>query len=108
MANVEFSADAIQKLTSIRDYISIRLANPIAAQNIIDKIFSALEQLERFPDSGLLLSTVYNKVPPQFANIRFLVAGNYVAVYDHKGDRVRILQVYHGSEDYIHHLLNTP
>lgn len=107
MAKVELSPAAVQKLEDIRAHISIDLASPVAAQNTIDKIFEAMERLERFPDSAPLLSALYEKVPARYENARFLVCGNYIAIYNQVGDVVQVLQIYHGAEDYIQHLFKT-
>lgn len=106
MAKVELSPAVIIKLEAIGEYISFELASPKAAQNTIDMILLSFERLKRFSDSSPLISALYDKVPEHCSNTRFLVCGNYVALYDHDGDTVRILQVYHGSEDYVHHLFH--
>lgn len=108
MARIELSPVVVRKLSDIGAYISGELASPIAAQNTVSKILDTLERLERFPDSGPMLSALYDKVPQRYANTRFIVCGNYIAVYDHDGDVVRVLQLYHGTEDYIRHLFKMP
>ena len=107
MANVEFSPAALRKLSGIREYITNELHSPAAAQNTVNGILDAIGRLERFPESAPLLSALYDKTPPAYARSRFLVCGNYVAIYDYNGQDVRVLQVYHGSEDYIRHLFRT-
>lgn len=107
MANVILTPAATEKLSDIRKYITEELASPIAADNTVGRIFDALERLEHFPDSGLLLSSIHNDVPARFAQTRFIVCGKYIAIYDHEGDSVQVLQVYHGSQDYVRHLFGT-
>ena len=107
MANVEFSPAALRKLSGIREYIANELHSPVAARNTVNGILDAIERLERFPESAPLLSALYDKTPTAYAQSRFLVCGNYVAIYDYDGKTVRVLQIYHGSEDYIRHLFRT-
>ena len=107
MAEVILSPAAIEKLSGIRKYIAEDLASPNAADNTVDRIFDALGRLERFPDSGPLLSSIHKDVPDRFAQTRFLVCSSYIAIYDHEGDSVQVLQVYHGSQDYVRHLFGT-
>ncbi|MDD2458490.1 MAG: type II toxin-antitoxin system RelE/ParE family toxin [Eubacteriales bacterium] len=106
MAKIELSPVVINRLEAIREYISFELASPAAAQNTIDMILLTFERLENFPDSYPLSSALYNKVPDQFSTTRFLVCGHNIALYDHDDETVQILQIYHGSEEYIHHLFH--
>jgi plasmid stabilization system protein ParE len=106
MAKVILTPAAIEKLSDIKKYISEELDSPIAADNTVGRIFDALERLERFPDSGALLSSVHKNVPQKFAETRFLVCGNYIALYNHEGESVKVLQVYHGSQDYVRYLFD--
>ena len=105
MADVKLSNAAKDKLLAIHKYIVEEFHSPIAADNTVGSIFDTLERLERFPDSGPLLSSIHHRIPARFTSTRFLTFGNYIAIYDHNGDDVLVLQVYHGSEDYIRHLL---
>ncbi len=105
MADVRLSNAAKDKLSTMYQYIADEFHSPIAADNTVGSIFDALERLERFPDSGPLLSSIHQKIPARFANTRFLTCGSYIAIYDQDGNGVLILGVYHGSEDYIRHLL---
>ena len=108
MVNVKLSPIVVKKLEDIKSHISITLASPVAAQNTVNKIIEAIERLERFPDSAPLLSALYDKVPARYEDSRFLVCGNYIAIYIREVDIVNVLQLYHGSEDFIRHLLHTP
>lgn len=105
MAEVEFSPASMQKILAIYDYIADDLASPQAAQNTIDKFLTSVERLEVYPESGSRLLYLHEGIPDRFADTRLLISGNYVAVYNFHEDKVRIIQIYHGSEDYIHHLL---
>lgn len=104
MADLQLSPAVVQKLAAIGGYISTQLASPIAAQNTVSKILDVLERLERFPDSGPMLCALHNNVPERYRVARLLACSNYVAIYVHEGETVRVLQLYHGSEDYIRHI----
>jgi plasmid stabilization system protein ParE len=104
MTNVTLSNAAIKKLSDLRRYIAEELHSPIAADNTVSGIFDALTQLEEFPESGPLLSSIHYNVPARFAITRFLVCGKYIAIYDYDGDEAIVLRIYHGTEDYIRHL----
>lgn len=104
MPKLEWSPDAANKLIKIQDYITEEFDSPIAAENTINKVLERVERLTRFPDSGVLLSAIYERVPARNAKTQFVVCGSYIVIYDVEGDTVKILQVYHGSEDYIRHL----
>lgn len=105
MLQIELSPAAVQKLSDIKAYIDTELRSPIAAENTIRQILDALERLARFPESCPKLSVFYNKAPENFQETRLLVCGNYIAIYDCDETHVRVLQIYHGSENYIRHLL---
>lgn len=107
MIKIELSPAVIHKLLSIKEYIAIELDSPSIAQNTVDNILGAFERLKCFPDSAPLLSAFYDKIPDRYAKTRFLVCDKYVAIYEQIGDTIHILQVYHGKEDYIRHLLRS-
>ena len=107
MVNVEFSPTALRKLLNIRKYITNELNSPVAAQKTVDKIMNAIERLELFPESAPLLCALYNNTPVKYSQARFFVCGHYIVIYNYDLQNVRILQVYHGKEDYIRHLFQT-
>lgn len=104
MRELVFSPKMSEKLDDIYAYISNELHSPIAAANTITKIMDGLEILKQYPNSGPKLASIYNKTPAYFAQTRYRVCGNYVVVYDHDDEKVYLLQVYHGSENYSRHL----
>ena len=72
-----FTEKALQDFDEILHYISIYLANPIAAQNIGKKIFEKINNARLFPDSGVPINNEFlsNKT------VRKLLADNYIIYY---------------------------
>lgn len=92
---VELSLEANRDLDAIFDYILLH--NSQAAYEMLNKIFSSLEQLSHFPELGaevrrLELSTY------QF---RMLVIKPYLAFYRIFDNKVYVYRVLHASQDYI-------
>lgn len=50
MAQITWTEPALQQLNDLAEYIE--LSNPDAARNLISTIFSKIERLESFPESG--------------------------------------------------------
>lgn len=104
MIDIELSPAVMKKLDRIYAYISSDLTNPKAAAETIESIIRSIERLKHFPESAPLISSLYSNAPEPFAEKRILVCGNYVAFYELCNKTVRVLQLYHASEDYIRHL----
>lgn len=58
MAEIIWTEPALDQLEEIAEYIA--LDKPDAASNLVSQIFSTVERLERFPDSG--------HTPPELPN----------------------------------------
>ncbi|MDR1185236.1 MAG: type II toxin-antitoxin system RelE/ParE family toxin [Coriobacteriales bacterium] len=99
MHRLVFSPAAHAKLDDVFDYIANTLSTPQAATSTIAGIIDSLGILKNNPDAGPRLSSRINHVPDRFAETRFLVCGNFVAIYDHDNSEVRILRIYHARED---------
>jgi plasmid stabilization system protein ParE len=69
-------------------------------------IIDNLGILKNNPDAGPRLSSRIDHVPLRFARTRFLVCGNFVAIYDHDDHEVKILKIYHGREDVFNRFFN--
>lgn len=54
MAQVVWSEPALNDLNEIAEFIA--LSNPTAARNLVSKVFTKVERLERFPDSGKVIA----------------------------------------------------
>lgn len=62
MAQVIWTEPALLDLESIAQYIA--LDKPSAASQLVKKVFSSIERLEQFPESG--------RKPPEFTKTRYL------------------------------------
>lgn len=82
---------AVDRVTAISQYIS--KDNPIAATDWIDSIFSRVEQLKGFPESGSLVPEI-NRV-----DVRQLVLGNYRIIYRIESDQISVLTVRHNRQN---------
>jgi plasmid stabilization system protein ParE len=97
MAKLHVTPEAQDDLHSIKEYISVELANPGAALNTVSKITKAMRRLIDFPDGGVPLSSVTD-IPN---NYRFLVCGSYLVFYRHESGNVYIIRVLYGRRDYM-------
>ena len=78
-------------LHRVREYI--RQFNPLAAQKTVDRIEKAAEQLSRFPAVGRV-----GEVP---GTRELVITGTpYFLVYRVRGDRLEILRVFHGKQQW--------
>jgi plasmid stabilization system protein ParE len=100
MAVIRFSPFAARKLDGAYEYIAQTLKSPAAASSTIAGILSRLDILKANPDIGPRLSSRIELVPARFCDTRYLVCNNHIAIYDHVGDTVQVLAIYHGREDY--------
>lgn len=91
--------DAADDLRKIKDYISKKLQNPIAAKNTLSKIKNTYSQLRDQPYIGTPLATKTDKDN----DYRFLVSGNYIIIYKvlEIENTVEITRVFAGRQNYI-------
>ncbi len=90
MARVIWSPQALDDLDAIRSHIAFDA--PRTAQSFIQRIFKAVERLNRFPLSGTIVPELRRE---EFREILFK---RYRIVYRvHNEDLVEIVTVYHGS-----------
>ena len=78
---------AIDRISEIAEYIS--QDNPNASVKWIDNIFTKIEQLNEFPESGRIVPEMSRN------NIRELIYGNYRIVYRIESEQISILTVRH-------------
>ena len=81
---------AVEKATEIAEYIS--RDNPTAAKKWIDTVFSKVEQLKSFPESGRIVPEINSK------DFRELIYGNYRIIYRLEKMQVSILTIRHGKQ----------
>ncbi len=85
MAEIVWSEPALADLDAIADYIA--LENPVAAAELVKRVFSHVEQLMEHPDSG--------SRPQELARSRYrqIVELPCRVFYRHDGHKVFILHV---------------
>ncbi len=80
-----FSEKAEQFLFDLFEYIAIEKLAPDSAEKVITEIKQGVNKLKNFPKIWSILKG---------DNIRFLVIGNYIAVYEISENRVVITHIY--------------
>ena len=90
---IVLSPDAVTDVERMRLFLYVK--NPVAAQKALDRIWSALEQLQHFPNSGFATS---DRLIRQIA-VRFGASGYIVryAVMPVKGD-ILVTRIWHTRE----------
>ena len=76
--------------------IHLALSGPKSARDITDKIYTAMDQLTRFPLSGPAIRDEQLSA----AGYRYISAGKYLIFYRQLGDTVVIYHIAHGATDY--------
>ena len=94
---IRYSAEAIQDLEQIGDYIAEILKSPMVALNTVNKIQDTIDKLANFPLIGSPLSNVVNMT----TDYRYIVCGNYLVFYRTKTEVVFIDRVLFGRRDYL-------
>jgi addiction module RelE/StbE family toxin len=92
MAEIIWTDPALNDLETIADYIA--LDNPAAARALVQRVFNHVDQLAEHPDSG--------SVPEELKGWRNrqIVEAPVRVFYRHDGDRVFILFVMRGEQNY--------
>jgi toxin ParE1/3/4 len=86
MAQVDWTEPALSQMGAIADYIA--LDNPDAAKRLVQRLFLAAEQLERFPSSGSRIPELSASSP-----YRQLVVRPCRIIYRPNGNRVMIVHI---------------
>ena len=97
MNKVRLTPEAAADLVGIKTYISETLGNPIAAVGTIQRITKSLRILETHAEAGPSLEAKSEYK----TNLRFLVCGNYIAIYRIEGDCTSIARVLNSRQDYM-------
>lgn len=87
---VIWSPLAVDRASEIAEYIS--QDNPTAAQKWVDTVFSKVEQLKSFPESGRVVPEIEGH------DFRELIYGNYRIIYRIEKKQVSILAIRHGKQ----------
>lgn len=98
MAQVIWTEPALLDLESIAEYIA--LDKPSAASSYVKKVFTVVERLEQFPESG--------RKPPEFKKTRYLelVVNPCRIFYRIEGKKTYILFVMRSKRKLRKYLLN--
>ena len=98
MAQVIWTDPALSDLTEIADYIA--LDNFGAAQRLVQRVFSSVEHLEPFPESG--------RKPPELedSKCREIIIGPCRVFYRREKDIVYILYVMRGERQLRKYLID--
>ncbi|MGV9205797.1 MAG: type II toxin-antitoxin system RelE/ParE family toxin [Promethearchaeia archaeon] len=89
MVNIIWMPQALKDLDTVSEYIE--KDSEYYAKITVQKIFSAVKQLENFPQMGRI---VPEKQDPSLREILFR---NYRIVYKYRDNEIYILTVFHGS-----------
>jgi toxin ParE1/3/4 len=81
---------AVDRASEIAEYIA--QDNPTAAENWVNAVFTHIEQLKKFPESGRIVPGINNNF------FRELMYGNYRIIYRIEETRVSILTIRHGKQ----------
>jgi toxin ParE1/3/4 len=99
MAQVIWTEPALSDLNAIAEHIA--LDKPSAAANLVQKVFSGTERLERFPKSG--------RTPPELKESRYLeiIIAPCRIFYRIETDKVYILHVMRSERELRKYLLDS-
>lgn len=97
MARLVWTEPALSDLSEIAEYIA--LENPLAASTLVQRVFSAVERLDRHPRSG--------KVPIELSGSRYceVVCGPCRVFYRHSKGEVYILHILRSEREIRNFLL---
>ena len=94
---LHYTPEAKRNLDDIWDHIVSELQNRSAAENTVNRIMDAVDQLEAHALIGAPLSAAADAD----REYRFLVSGNYMIFYRVNGTDVYIDRVLYGRRDYM-------
>ncbi|WP_045493064.1 type II toxin-antitoxin system RelE/ParE family toxin [Vibrio hyugaensis] len=91
MAEIIWTEPALSDLNDIAEYIA--LENIVAAKQLVQTIFSKVERLQTFPESG--------RIPPELEHLSYheVVVNPCRVFYKQDGDKVFILFVMRAERD---------
>jgi toxin ParE1/3/4 len=99
MAQIIWTEPALDNLNDIAEYIAV--SNPYAAKQLVENVFSKVQRLEQFPDSG--------RIPEEIStlNYREVVVNPCRVFYKVDNDSVYILHLLRQERDLRKYLLST-
>lgn len=98
MARIIWTEPALSDLNEIAEYIALDKFN--AANRLVKKIFSSVDRLEQFPDSG--------RIPPELERSKYreIIVGPCRVFYRVDQDNVYIVYVMRGERQLRKYLLD--
>lgn len=87
---IVWSALAVDRASEIAEYIA--QDNPTAAESWVNAVFTRVEQLKKFPQSGRIVPEISNSL------FRELIHSNYRIIYRIEERRISILTIRHGKQ----------
>lgn len=97
VTKVRLSPEAVDDLDRLNDYISTKLKNPSGASKIIEKIIKSLQILDQHPQAGPSLEALTGYK----TDLRYLVCGNYIALYRIEENNVSVARIINSHQDYM-------
>lgn len=101
MAEIIWTEPALEQLDEIAEYIA--LDNPAAASKLVQRIFQAVERLERFPNSGKeppeLPDSVYRQVTSYPCRVFYRIDGEKVLIVHVVRDEMQLRKFLFGNEN---------
>lgn len=94
---IHYTAESRRDLDEIWNYIVSELQNPSAAERVVNGIMDDVDRLEDFAELGPPLSAITDVE----SDYRFLVSGNYLAIYRVSDRDVYVDRVFYGRRDYL-------
>ena len=93
----QFTKPAVSDLDSTLHYIAKELDNPIAAQNLGQKIFAAIDRARSFPEIGTPVDNEYLSDK----TVRRIAVDRYLLYYkpDHANRMITVLRIVYGKRN---------
>ena len=89
MLNIKFSAQSVNDLKEIKQYISLELFNEASVVKLINKIIDCIRNLGEFPFLGSPLSSKINLE----TDYRFIVCHKYIVFYRTDAHNLYIVRI---------------
>lgn len=94
---IKYSAQALNDLSLIYEYIAYELLAPDTAREQVDRIMEAVRALDYMP----MKYRAYGKEPWKSQGLRYFPVGNYLVFYipKEKSSTVNIVRIIYGGRD---------
>lgn len=94
---IVYSAQALNDLSAIYEYIAFELLVPDIAANQVQRIMKSIRALDEMP----MMYKVYEEEPWRSKELRFFPVDNYVVLYlpKEESNTVNIVRIIYGGRD---------